>query len=380
MTLNDQPAQLGPDITPIEKDGSKNRMVKKGHMMYLKPSNWLYGAVWILRVMIIAFWGSVIYNIYTLNFILFDELWLFFSILWTLVYYFIGILFSLYSLILTAKYKAKEYFDNKNGVYKIYQPEEDTDLNNEISDISSLQLIGYQKYHTERYYSKNSGSTSAVVLTAIFQLIIITSKGERKLVANFVKRSNAIRQSRRLSKFINKPLLNYTDHLESNDEAESKIGKMISSRHILHSTFKTKMCKKDILEEIEAADFSAKSLSKNTYILQKKQHYDTNFYGKHLPAKIKLTLEEFQEGTSISLKSIFRYEFLVYLGITLLISYILDWDNPYIHVLFIFLGIGWYFYRMYEKTNMAAIVELLVEEKEKLPILNPEYLHKKDKV
>lgn len=208
------------DQTPLKTVFFKNRLIIRDSIVIITNNKSNKIAGFILKIIVYAFWGSVVYNLYNLNFILFDEAPLLASILLTLLLYVTGIVITFFSLIINLGSKNKEYINKKTN--KISLLSLNGIPNFSIDDITGLQLIGYI---SEKKIPNPKGYSSATETITNYEINLISKDKKRYGVISFTQRQKALDTLKKLSTFLEKPYyINITDTDEQyNSKRREKI-------------------------------------------------------------------------------------------------------------------------------------------------------------
>jgi len=200
------------DKTPIKYYGFKTNLYIKDNIATFQSSSGNKIGLVVLRIVVACFWGIVLYNIFTLNLLIADEAPLFISIIFTLVFYILGIFLTFYSFIVKIQINHKEFINKNTGEINLLVSNDKKKYN--ISDLIGIQLLTYEEVRKLRNHRSVSSYNVTVTL---FQINIITNTKTRIPLIVTKNPNNAILFSRKLSDFLEKPLIsNFTqENLEN---------------------------------------------------------------------------------------------------------------------------------------------------------------------
>ncbi len=304
----------GLDKTPLKHETYRGKLIIENEIAYFKTSKIGRFFRYILKVLTFSFWFYLFYNIYHLNFLLFDHLPLLISIVLTLVIVILGIVLTFFSQIAKISTNTPAYINKKTGEIILYHDEENS---GNLNEILGIQLTNYSK---KVRVSNPRGFSSGTYDETVFEANLVTNTYDRIPLFTEQRRKVAHDLAHSISAFIDKPIINHIEEeeLEKHVADELISGFLIKSAELIIPTESLEKFKNN-------SKMGLTQLSENSFLAQTRFESFTSALNlpkeiKMINAKISISESDKSSEKKVIIKTNFRYE-IIFLSIAIFFTF-----------------------------------------------------------
>ena len=344
------------DKTPLKEKTTRKKHVEKNGVIYFKRNRLLIFFTMLVNVSLFGSLGILIYDIFI------DTehsvssslgLWIF---VFSMSLVSIGFYFST---------RKRYFFDKGKGIF--FLAHDDFRKNKKkISDILGIQILAYQ------FYQRVPGTdftSSGKELVTLFEVNVAMNDFKRYHIASYKKRNEALIVVNNISTLLKKPIFDEISYFESSSEKSRRLGNSFKSGFVLKDNFDVTQSKEELISIWQNEIFDIQKMDENNFIIDLKESDLESFsLGKQLdegifrPLKFYTNISTKNNKTEVSITTKFKYEFLIYVALCLLVI-ILNWEIPII-VFSIFTTMYWFAKRSEEKTILKILKSYLEPDEE----------------
>ncbi|WP_158973528.1 hypothetical protein [Cellulophaga sp. L1A9] len=304
------------DKQPLRVSDGNTHYIEEQGVAYLKPTIGIKILILCFKLLLLGVWGVLFYDLFIEDLKMSNSFWFY------VIYICISLLLSITFLFAYTDHSTKRYFNKNNGKFKLSSIDFSR-KEKKIKKIIGIQIIGYQKH--QKVPSGASGSIKG--LFTYFQLNVVMKNYKRYTIATFKKRENVMEVAQKLSVFLTKPIFNEIEKFEGIDEETERLSNNFHSRLILQDDFEIKMTKDEFLERlIHHKHYEIIQVNKSSLTIDSTPLNLFNFsLGKFInqglfkPYIAYVELEQKNHVIKVTMKTKFRYEFLLYISVFLIL-------------------------------------------------------------
>ncbi|MBQ4819932.1 hypothetical protein [Aquimarina sp. MMG016] len=343
--------------TRLKESAGNTKYVEKNNVAYFKPTVLIIFLIYTFSILLLGFWGTVFYDFFIEDLKFIEDMPWFFYIMFILL----GLILSIAFMIPYSDYKTKRSFNKKTGRFRLGDSSF-SKKGKKLKNIIAIQIIGYQEHRKIPTNTDTGGSVKA--LFTFFQLIIVMKNKDRYLVATYRNRDKILEIANKLSKFLEQPILDEIKNFEGVDEETKSLSKNFSSRITLTDYFEIDITKDELLKRLNSKDYyDIIELENNIIKIDPEpiRIYNTNlgYYIRRKPFEnicAYIYLSQKQDILQVNLSTKFRYEFLIYTSISLILV-LLEFSRVTGIIGIILTGLVWWLQRSNEKSLFRMIKE-----------------------